>query len=170
LLGVFLNKESSRSSGWSNRDRQTIGLAGSTPSGLLSLGEVVAPLQLGGPTPSWSVRDNDQARPRLRAAKPGIKLIVKTRHSGINPRRKGEKMKKIESKHLKGLTFRYSEGKKVKTEGGPDRIEYTAKERDLTPLDVLSWKDNGNEISLVAADGRKHVIPIKENKVRVAAN
>lgn len=78
-------------------------------------------------------------------------------------------MGSIDGKYLKGLKFKFADRKKVKVEGGPDRIEYTPKVRPLLPSDVLSWKVRGNELTLVAADGQKHVVPYTENKVKMPA-
>lgn len=60
----------------------------------------------------------------------------------------------IDPKHLKGLKFRYSEGKQV-VEDGRKVVRYAAAERPLKPEDVLDWKDTGEQIVLVTADGRK---------------
>lgn len=65
--------------------------------------------------------------------------------------------KAIDEKYLKGLKFSSSEGKKVKGENG-DKIKHTPVERDLKPADVLDWKDNGESVTIVTADGRKHVV------------
>lgn len=59
----------------------------------------------------------------------------------------------IAAKHLTGLMFRSSKSKK--TEAGKTNIPI---ERALTPDDVLSWKDNGDTVSIVAADGQKHTV------------
>jgi len=71
--------------------------------------------------------------------------------------------KKIDAKFLKGLKFRTSEMRKVKDDGR-DKMKGFPVERDLTPEDVLDWKDNGESVSIVTADGQKYNVPKKEEK------
>lgn len=65
--------------------------------------------------------------------------------------------KQIDAKYLKGLKFRTSE-EKVVTEDGRKVKKYVPVERDLTPDDVLDWKDYGDDVVIVTADGQKHVV------------
>lgn len=55
---------------------------------------------------------------------------------------------------LKGLKFRTAEPQKT-TEDGRKKTKYIPKERSLTPEDVLSWKDYGDHVVIVTADGQK---------------
>jgi len=57
---------------------------------------------------------------------------------------------------ISGLRFLSS--KKTSTEDG---IRYLPTERALHPDDVLDWVDRGEDVVIVAADGRKHVV-VKE--------
>ncbi|HRR40145.1 MAG TPA: hypothetical protein P5244_02815 [Syntrophales bacterium] len=59
------------------------------------------------------------------------------------------------AKWLEGLTFSTSKEEKVKTDGG-DRTNHVPETRPLTAADVLSWRIDGQEVVIVAADGRKH--------------
>jgi len=62
----------------------------------------------------------------------------------------------IDKKHLAGLKFKSS--KKVKTDDG---VKHQAFERALQPTDVLAWSDQGATVTIVAADGQKHVVEKK---------
>jgi hypothetical protein len=62
--------------------------------------------------------------------------------------------KQIDGKFLSGLTYRTSKQ-------GEDGTRYIPETRDLTPADVLDWKDNGATIILVTADGRKYTVDKK---------
>ena len=59
----------------------------------------------------------------------------------------------IDKKLLAGLKFKSSEKGE---EGG-----YVPTKRPLTPADVLDWKDNGASVTIVAADGQKHIVDKK---------
>ena len=65
--------------------------------------------------------------------------------------------KKLDAKYLKGLVFQFAEKKQV-TENGEHKTVYVPDERELTPDDVLAWRDAGSEIIIVTADGRKHTV------------
>ncbi|MBC8018604.1 MAG: hypothetical protein H7X83_08815 [Verrucomicrobia bacterium] len=67
----------------------------------------------------------------------------------------------IDAKYLEGLLFKSS--KQKKTEDGLVNIPT---ERQLTPADVLDWKDNGPSLTIVTADGQKHVVSKKVEKVK----
>lgn len=67
---------------------------------------------------------------------------------------------KIDPKYLKGLKFRFSEPKEV-IEEGRTITRYFPQERAFKQEDVLSWKDNGDNIILVTADGRKVTVSKK---------
>ena len=68
--------------------------------------------------------------------------------------------------YLKGLTYRNSEGKKVKDENtGKMKTVYIPYERPLTKAEVIKFEDMGTEVKIVTADGRKYILPkIKEGK------
>lgn len=73
---------------------------------------------------------------------------------------------RIDAKHLKGLRYRTSEGRKV-NEDGRDIVKHVSTERPLKPEDVLDWRDTGDDIVLVAADGQKHtVVKVKETAIK----
>ncbi|MCE5265723.1 MAG: hypothetical protein LLG97_19615 [Deltaproteobacteria bacterium] len=65
-------------------------------------------------------------------------------------------MEQIDGKLLKGLKFRTAEEKVVQDENGGKKKKYFPIERQLKPEDVLSWKDLGDAVSIVAGDGQKH--------------
>jgi len=65
--------------------------------------------------------------------------------------------KAIEAKFLKGLTITVLQKKKIKGEDG-DEVRKVLVKRDLTPDDVLDWKDKGDAVVIVTADGQKHVV------------
>lgn len=56
---------------------------------------------------------------------------------------------KIDKKYLAGLKYRDS----------VPHVEYTPRERDLTPDDVLDWLDKGDCVVVVTADGQKYTVP-----------
>ena len=62
--------------------------------------------------------------------------------------------KAIEAKFLKGLTITVLQKKKIRGEDG-EEIRKVPVERDLTPEDVLDWKDTGDAVVIVTADGQK---------------
>lgn len=66
--------------------------------------------------------------------------------------------KAIDAKYLKGLVYRSSAFEKDKENGTTRHLPV---KRDLTPEDVLDWKDNGSTITLVTADGQKYVVEKK---------
>lgn len=61
--------------------------------------------------------------------------------------------KAIDKKYLAGLKFRSSEAKK-----SAEGVKHIPTERDLTPEDVLDWKDNGPSVTIVTADGQKYTV------------
>lgn len=63
----------------------------------------------------------------------------------------------VDVKYLKGLVYRTSKPKK----GGPnddDATVHVPVERDLTPEDVLAWRDLGDSVKIVAADGQTYTV------------
>lgn len=69
----------------------------------------------------------------------------------------------IDTKWLKGLTFRTSESRTVR-EDGQTVVRHFPVERALKPENVLDFKEYGTEIIIVAADGQKHRVVKKEEK------
>lgn len=64
--------------------------------------------------------------------------------------------------YLKGLTFRDAETRKVKDEDtGKEKEIAVPRERPLKAEQVLAWKDYGDLVVIVAADGRKHRVEKK---------
>jgi len=63
----------------------------------------------------------------------------------------------IDGKWLKGLLFRTSERKQPKGEAA----RHVPVERKLRPSDVLDWRDTGETLVIVTADGRKHIVDKK---------
>lgn len=59
----------------------------------------------------------------------------------------------IPPEYLTGLVFRSSRLKK--TDDGKANIPT---ERPLAPCDVLSWKDDGDTVTIITADGQKHTV------------
>ena len=57
----------------------------------------------------------------------------------------------IDKKYLAGLKFKSS--KKDKESGA-----FVPTERALQPADVLDWKDKGDTVVIVTADGKKHTV------------
>lgn len=70
--------------------------------------------------------------------------------------------KKLDPKYLKGLKFRNSEGKAVE-EDGRKMMKYSPAERALRPDDVLDWKDYGDRVVIVTADGQKATVLKKDD-------
>ena len=67
--------------------------------------------------------------------------------------------KGIDAKHLKGLMYTgatHAEVTDKKT--GKKKMVHTPFERALAPADVLSFKDYGDTIVLVARDGKKYEV------------
>ena len=64
-------------------------------------------------------------------------------------------MANVEQKHLKGLTYKTSKP----TKGEDGRIKYIPTERALKLDDLLDQRDGGDYFTVVAKDGRKHVVP-----------
>lgn len=64
--------------------------------------------------------------------------------------------KKIDKKWLNGLDFRNTKMEKVKGDDGKPKQVRTRVVVPLTEDNVLDWKEYGNEVVIVAADGRKH--------------
>lgn len=67
----------------------------------------------------------------------------------------------FDKKWLEGLKFKTSEEKIVEEEGRKVK-KFIPKERPLKESDILGWKDNGNSIVLVTADGQKVSVNKKE--------
>jgi hypothetical protein len=65
--------------------------------------------------------------------------------------------KPIDAKWLKGLVFRTSKT----VEGTTGQVRMVPEERELTPDDVLDWKDTGPRIVIITADGRKLTVDKK---------
>jgi len=61
---------------------------------------------------------------------------------------------KIDPKYVKHLKFRYSESKVVERDGRKVK-EFIPKERQMKVEDVLSWRDYGDHVVVVTADGQK---------------
>lgn len=59
----------------------------------------------------------------------------------------------IPPEYLTGLVFRSSRLKK--TDDGKANIPT---ERPLAPSDVLNWKDDGDTVTIITADGQKHTV------------
>jgi hypothetical protein len=65
--------------------------------------------------------------------------------------------KGVPVKYLAGLTYRDSEEREITDpDTGKKSTVYAPREKPLKAKDVLSWKDYGDEIVIVAGDGRKH--------------
>lgn len=69
--------------------------------------------------------------------------------------------KSIDAKFLDGLTFSTSEAKKVKKDG-QEKTQYIPVERPLRPGDVIDWKDLGDSVTIVTADGKKYSVDKKK--------
>ncbi|EAT16071.1 hypothetical protein HTZ97_16335 [Desulfuromonas acetoxidans] len=67
---------------------------------------------------------------------------------------------KITAAQLKGLKYNSAVRKKVK-EDGKEVVKTSLIERQLTVKDVLAARQDGDEIVIATADGRKHRIPAK---------
>lgn len=67
--------------------------------------------------------------------------------------------KPIDAKYLKGLVYRSSNPEKSE-----EGVRHVPTKRDLEPADVLDWKDNGDTVTIVTADGQKHVVSKKAEK------
>jgi hypothetical protein len=63
--------------------------------------------------------------------------------------------KAIGEKLLEGLVYRSAEKKEQAGKDGKKKINVPI-ERPLEPSDVLDWKDYGDYVVIVAADGQKH--------------
>lgn len=70
---------------------------------------------------------------------------------------------KIDPKYLKGLKYRFSEPKEIKEEGRTI-IRYFPQERALKQEDVINWKDYGDRLVLVTADGKKVTVATEPKK------
>ena len=66
---------------------------------------------------------------------------------------------KIDKALLEGLTF--SGSKAVKNAG---KTEYQKFTRELTPDDVLDFKDTGSAVTIVTKDGKKYSVAKKKAK------
>lgn len=80
--------------------------------------------------------------------------------SGIRPELELDESQSslIPEEYLTGLVYRYAERHEDENGDGGRTVRNVAKERTLTPDDVLSWKDNGSTISIVTTDGKKHIV------------
>jgi urease accessory protein UreE len=65
--------------------------------------------------------------------------------------------KKIDQKFLKGLKLHFAEQRKSKKDGR-DVVQNIPQERPLTQDDILDWKDYGDTVVIVTADGQKYTI------------
>lgn len=70
-------------------------------------------------------------------------------------------MANIDAKYLKGLKFRSAEEKVVEEDGRKVK-KFIPTERPMTPKDVISFKDFGNSIVIVTADGQKVTVEKEE--------
>ncbi|MBI5075625.1 MAG: hypothetical protein HZB62_10740 [Nitrospirae bacterium] len=75
-----------------------------------------------------------------------------------------EERKEIEAKYLRGLKFRTSTSEVVAKDGGRKVKQFTPVERALEADDVLSWKDTGNAVVIVTADGQKITVQKDDGK------
>ncbi|MDA8140394.1 MAG: hypothetical protein M0036_17240 [Desulfobacteraceae bacterium] len=66
---------------------------------------------------------------------------------------------KFDAKWLTGKTYRTSQAKKQKGEGGKETTVRVPVERPLTQGDLLGWRITGAEVVLVTKDGRKYRMP-----------
>lgn len=67
--------------------------------------------------------------------------------------------KGLDPKYLKGLMFGTAKHEPKKDEKtGNEKTVHTRIERTLTPADVLSWRDDGDTIIIVAKNGKKHEV------------
>ena len=69
--------------------------------------------------------------------------------------------KPIDAKLLAGLTFRTTKEEKDEAGNVTRNIPVV---RELTPADVLDWKDNGPTVTIVTADGKKLTVDKKPTK------
>jgi len=74
----------------------------------------------------------------------------------------------FDRQYLKGLVFRTSRPKEVKGESGT-KVQHIPVERELTPADMLDWKDLPDRVVIVAADGQKHEVKKTPAQIRAAA-
>ena len=61
----------------------------------------------------------------------------------------------IEKKYLEGLIFSTSRPEKYNHEG-VEKVRHIPVTRELTEKEILDWAIVGNEVVIVAADGKKH--------------
>ncbi len=69
-------------------------------------------------------------------------------------------MAKIDAELLKGLKFRTSR-EITRMEEGKEVKSFVPNEVPLTTENVLSHRDKGDQVIIVAADGQKHVVSKK---------
>ena len=67
-------------------------------------------------------------------------------------------MSKIDEKYLKGLDLRIAATRTEKDEEGKKKKEKYATTRPLAAKDVISFKDYGDHVVIVASDGMKHTV------------
>ncbi len=68
--------------------------------------------------------------------------------------------KPINKKYLAGLTFRTNQVVK-----GEEGNRFAPLERELTPDDVLNWREEGTVLIIITADGRKYRVDRKPTPV-----
>lgn len=68
-----------------------------------------------------------------------------------------KKEEKLDPKLLKGLKYKTSDVKEVE-ENGRKVKKFIPTERALKIEDVLSWRDAGDSVVIVTADGKKHQV------------
>ena len=72
-------------------------------------------------------------------------------------------MANINKNYLEGLTITESQRKTV-TENGEKKTLFIAKERPLTPEDVLATRETDSEIIFVTSDGQKYTMALLPEK------
>lgn len=66
-------------------------------------------------------------------------------------------MAQIDEKYLKGLKFTGAESEIVEV-NGKKKTKWTPFKRPMKPQDVLAFKEKGDEVVIVAKDGKKHIV------------
>ncbi len=67
---------------------------------------------------------------------------------------------RIDPKYLEGLKFNFAEQRKSNKDGR-EVVTNIPQQRALTANDVLDWKDCGDKVVIVTADGQKITVPKK---------
>lgn len=70
---------------------------------------------------------------------------------------KKDESAKLDPKYLKGLKYKTSDAKEVE-ENGRKVKKFVPVERALKIEDVLNWRDAGDVVIIVTADGMKHTV------------